>query len=66
MLFRDHVHDFLSVAIARTFGLCCDFGVIVGVVPSPSFAFDRNARPGENADAELAPTPSGLVLRRIF
>jgi hypothetical protein len=51
----------LSVAIARTFGLCCGFGVIVGVVSWLPVAFDWNAKARRNAEAELTPTPSDLV-----
>jgi len=53
--------SFLSVAIARTFGLCCGFGVIVGVVSCPPVAFGWNAKARRNAEAELTPTPSDLV-----
>jgi hypothetical protein len=34
----------LSVAIARTFGLCCGFGAIVGGVSWPPIAIDWNAK----------------------
>ena len=32
----------------------------------PPLALDWNARPGENAEAEITPRPSGLVLRDIY
>jgi hypothetical protein len=39
-----HSFSAVSVAIARTFGLCCGFGVIVGAVSRPPIAFERNAK----------------------
>ena len=53
----------LSVAITRAFGLCCQFGVTGVVTSRAPFALDWSAQPGENAEGEITPALSCLVLR---
>jgi hypothetical protein len=55
---------FVSVAIARTFGLCCGFGPSDGAVSYRDFSLGWNTRHGGNAGARLTPA-QGLILRRI-
>ncbi len=41
---NDAATDPSSIAIARTLGLCCEPGVITGVVSWPPVVFDWNAK----------------------
>jgi hypothetical protein len=56
---------FVSVAIARTFGLCCGFGPSDGAVSYLAFSLDCNTRHGDNAGTKFTPA-RGFILRGIY